>query len=82
MPSNMLYWLIVGGIAGWLTGNFMKGRGYGVVGDIVIGLVGGVIGGWLMGPLGIRSSGMVMDIVVAFIGGVVLVFLARTIRHA
>ena len=82
MPGNLLYWLIVGGIAGWLTGHFMKGRGYGVVGDIVIGLIGGVIGGWLMGPLGIRSGGMVTDIVVAFVGGVILVFVARTVRHA
>ena len=78
----MLYWLIVGGIAGWLTGHFMKGRGYGVMGDIVIGLVGGVIGGWLMGPLGIRSGGIVTDIVVAFIGAVILVFVARTVRRA
>jgi len=81
MSNSLLYSLIVGGIAGWLTGNFMKGRGYGVVGDIVIGLIGGVIGAWLMGPLGIRSSGMVTDILVAFIGGVVLVVLARTIRR-
>jgi len=78
----LLYWLIVGGIAGWLTGHFMKGRGYGVMGDIVIGLVGGVIGGWLMGPLGIRSGGIVTDIVVAFIGAVILVFVARTVRRA
>ena len=78
----MLYWLIVGGIAGWLTGHFMKGRGYGVMGDIVIGLVGGVIGGWLMGPLGIRSGGIVTDIVVAFIGAVILVVVARTVRRA
>ena len=82
MPGNLLYWLIVGGIAGWLTGHFMKGSGYGVVGDIVIGLIGGVIGGWLMGPLGIRSGGIVTDIVVAFIGAVILVFVARTVRRA
>jgi uncharacterized membrane protein YeaQ/YmgE (transglycosylase-associated protein family) len=82
MPSSLLYWLIVGGIAGWLTGHFMKGSGYGVVGDIVIGVIGGVIGGWLMGPLGIKSSGMVTDILVAFFGGVVLVFLTRTFRRS
>jgi uncharacterized membrane protein YeaQ/YmgE (transglycosylase-associated protein family) len=81
MPGNLLYWLIVGGIAGWLTGHFMKGSGYGVVGDIVIGVIGGVIGGWLMGSTGL-TGGIITDIVVAFIGGVILVFLARTIRRS
>jgi len=81
MPGNLLYWLIIGGIAGWLTGHFMKGRGYGVVGDIVIGLIGGVIGGWLMGSTG-RTGGIISDIVVAFIGAVILVFVARTVRRA
>jgi uncharacterized membrane protein YeaQ/YmgE (transglycosylase-associated protein family) len=81
MPGNLLYWLIVGGIGGWLTGHFMKGHGYGVVGDIVIGLIGGVIGGWLMGSTGL-TGGIITDVVVAFIGGVILVFVARTIRRA
>ena len=81
MPANLIYWLIVGGIAGWLTGHFMKGSGYGVVGDIVIGLIGGVIGGWLMGSMGL-TGGIITDIVVAFIGGVILVFVARTVRRS
>ena len=81
MPSSLLYWLIVGGIGGWLVGHFMKGRGYGVVGDIVIGLIGGVIGGWLMGSTGL-TGGIITDIVVAFIGGVILVVVARTVRRA
>jgi len=81
MPGNLLYWLIVGGIAGWLTGHFMKGHGYGVVGDIVIGLIGGAIGGWLMGSTGL-TGGIISDIVVAFIGGIILVFVARTVRRA
>jgi len=46
---NILIWIITGVIAGWLTGMVMKGRGYGILGDLIIGLLGGVIGGWLLG---------------------------------
>ncbi|HVH28623.1 MAG TPA: GlsB/YeaQ/YmgE family stress response membrane protein [Vicinamibacterales bacterium] len=79
----MIYSIIVGLVAGWLAGQVMKGGGYGVLMDIVLGLLGGVIGGWLFGALGIwPGAGIVGSIVVAFIGAVILVALTRMLRRA
>lgn len=79
---NILWWLIVGAIAGWLTGEFMKGSGYGLVGNIIVGIIGGLIGGWIFGALGITAGGLIGSIIVAFIGGVVLVAILNAIRRA
>jgi len=79
----MLYAILVGLIAGWLAGQVMKGGGYGIIVDILLGLVGGVIGGWLFGALGILPSGSLLgSIIVAFVGAVVLVAITRAIKHA
>jgi len=79
----MLYAILVGLIAGWLAGQVMKGGGYGILIDILLGLVGGVIGGWLFGALGIYPGGGVLgSIVVAFVGAVILVALTRAIKRA
>ncbi|MFQ5824613.1 MAG: GlsB/YeaQ/YmgE family stress response membrane protein [bacterium] len=55
---NILIWLIVGLIAGWLAGKVMRGKGFGVVGDIIVGLVGAVIGGWIFRQLGLFAVGI------------------------
>jgi uncharacterized membrane protein YeaQ/YmgE (transglycosylase-associated protein family) len=79
----VIYSIIVGLIAGWLTGQVMKGGGYGVLMDIVLGLLGGIVGGWLFGSLGIfPGGGIVGSIIVAFVGAVVLVALTRVLRRA
>jgi uncharacterized membrane protein YeaQ/YmgE (transglycosylase-associated protein family) len=79
----MIYSIIVGLIAGWLAGQVMKGGGYGVLMDIVLGLVGGIIGGWLFGALGIwPGGGIVGSILVSFVGAVILVALTRMLRRA
>ena len=79
----MLYSIIVGLIAGWLAGQVMKGGGYGILVDILLGLVGGVIGGWLFGAMGASAGGgIVGSIIVSFIGAVILVALTRAIRRA
>ena len=76
-------WIVVGLVAGWLAGQLMKGGGYGVVVDIVLGLLGGVVGGWLFGLLGLSSSGgMIGSIIVAFIGAVILVGITRVLKRA
>ena len=76
----MLYSIIVGLIAGWLAGQVMKGGGYGILVDILLGLVGGVIGGWLFGAMGASAGGGVIgSIMVSFIGAVILVALTRAI---
>jgi uncharacterized membrane protein YeaQ/YmgE (transglycosylase-associated protein family) len=80
---GFLAWIIVGLIAGWLAGQMMKGGGYGVLVDIILGLLGGLLGGWLFGQLGIWSGGgMVGSIIVAFIGAVILVGITRLIKRA
>lgn len=79
----MLYAILVGLIAGWLAGQVMKGGGYGILIDILLGLVGGVIGGWLFGALGIFPGGGVLgSIIVSFVGAVILVALTRAIKRA
>jgi uncharacterized membrane protein YeaQ/YmgE (transglycosylase-associated protein family) len=81
--DGLLYWLIVGLIAGWLAGVVMKGGGYGVLADIVLGILGGVLGGWIFSRLGIGAGGgLIGGIVVAFIGAVVLVAITRVLRRA
>jgi uncharacterized membrane protein YeaQ/YmgE (transglycosylase-associated protein family) len=82
MIANLIYWVVVGLIAGWAAGKIMKGGGYGTVMDIVLGIVGAVVGGWLMGMLGIQAGGLIGTIVVAIIGAVFLIWLSRLIKKA
>jgi len=72
--------LLVGLIAGWLAGVVMKGRGYGLIGDILLGVVGAVLGGALFGLLGVSAYGFLGRVVVAFVGSIVLVGLVRMLR--
>lgn len=80
---GLLSWIVVGLIAGWLAGKVMKGGGYGVLVDIILGIVGGIVGGWVFGMLGIApGSGMIGSIIVAFVGAVILVGITRLIKRA
>jgi uncharacterized membrane protein YeaQ/YmgE (transglycosylase-associated protein family) len=81
-PGGLIAWLVVGLVAGWLAGQFMKGGGYGVVGDIVLGVIGAFVGGFSLSALLPGSSvGLIGSIVVAFIGAVILIALARTMTR-
>jgi uncharacterized membrane protein YeaQ/YmgE (transglycosylase-associated protein family) len=80
---GLITWIIVGLIAGWLAGQVMKGGGYGVLVDIILGILGGIIGGWVFGMLGIwPGGGILAAIIVAFVGAVILVALTRLIKRA
>jgi len=80
---GFLAWIIVGLIAGWLAGQVMKGDGYGMVVDIILGLLGGVLGGWIFEKLGVcTGGGMIGSIIVAFIGAVILVGITRLLKRA
>ncbi len=80
---NFIWFILVGLIAGWLAGILMKGGGFGVLGDIIVGIVGALIGGFLFGALGVSTGGGLLGaIVVATIGAVVLIFLLRLIKRA
>jgi uncharacterized membrane protein YeaQ/YmgE (transglycosylase-associated protein family) len=79
-PGGLLIWLVVGLIAGWAAGQFMKGSGFGLIGDIVVGIIGAFIGGTLFGFLMPGATvGLLGSIVVAFIGAVVLIVLLRAL---
>ena len=79
----LVYIIIVGLIAGWATGKLMKGSGYGVPLDIVLGILGAIIGGWVLRMLGIYTTGtLIPSILVAILGAVILVLLARLIKKA
>ena len=80
--GGLLYWIIVGLIAGFLAGKVMKGGGYGVLMDIVLGMLGAIVGGWLFGMLGISTGGLIGGILVAFIGAVILIWLTRMLKKA
>lgn len=82
MLMNLIWWAVVGLIAGWAAGKIMKGGGYGVVMDIVLGIVGAVVGGWLVGMLGFQAGGFITTIVVAILGAVVLIWITRLIKKA
>jgi uncharacterized membrane protein YeaQ/YmgE (transglycosylase-associated protein family) len=80
---EFVWFLLIGLIAGWLAGQFMKGGGFGVVGDIIVGVVGALLGGFIFTKLGVSSGGgLVGSIIVAFIGAVILIFLLRLIKRA
>ena len=80
---NFLEWIVVGLIAGWLAGQVMKGGGYGVLVDIILGILGGLLGGWLFGMLGIwHGGGIIGSLIVAFIGAVILVAITRILKKA
>ena len=78
---SLIWFLLVGLIAGWLAGQVMRGGGYGVVGDMIVGVIGALIGGWLFGLLGISAGGLIGSIIMAFVGAVVLILLLRAIKR-
>jgi uncharacterized membrane protein YeaQ/YmgE (transglycosylase-associated protein family) len=82
MLTNLIWWIIVGLIAGWAAGKIMRGGGYGPLMDIVLGIVGAVVGGWLMGAIGIYAGGLIGTIVIAIIGAIFLIWLSRLLKRA
>jgi uncharacterized membrane protein YeaQ/YmgE (transglycosylase-associated protein family) len=82
MDGRGLIWLLVVGlIAGWLAGKLMKGAGFGLLGDLVVGVLGAVVGGWLFGLLGIGAWGFLGSIVMATVGALVLLYLVRLVKR-
>lgn len=80
---SFLWFLIVGLVAGWLAGKLVKGGGFGLVGDLIVGVVGAFLGGFLFSTLGVSAGGgLIGSIIVATIGAVVLLFLIRLIKRA
>jgi len=80
---NLLIFLAIGAVSGWLAGSIMRGGGFGLLGDIIVGIVGAVLGGYLFGLLGISvGAGLAGPIVTATVGAMALLFVIRLIKRA
>ena len=83
MVEGIILWLIVGAVAGWLAGKIVEGAGFGLIVDIIVGVVGAFIGGWLAGVLGIDiGGGLIGSLIVAVVGAVILLIVLRLIKRA
>jgi uncharacterized membrane protein YeaQ/YmgE (transglycosylase-associated protein family) len=79
---NILWFAIIGIVAGWLAGQIMKGRGFGLVGNLVVGVVGAIIGGQLAGAIGLGASGLLGALGIATLGAVVLLAVVSALKKA
>ena len=77
IPQSVIAWVIIGLIAGWLAGTVSRGRGFGCIADIILGMVGAILGGWIFSKLGILGGGLLFSIAAATVGAVILVAFAR-----
>jgi len=77
---NIIWFLIIGAVAGWLAGIVMKGKGAGLLINIIVGCVGAVLGGYLLGLIGISAGGLIGSLITAFVGAVVLLFIVSLIK--
>ena len=78
--TSLLIFLAIGAVAGWLAGVIMKGGGFGIVADIIIGIIGAVVGGLVFGLLGISANGLIGSIITATVGAIVLLFIVRMFK--
>ena len=78
----LIWTIVIGIIAGWLAGLIVKGRGMGVVVDLIVGIVGSLIGGFVAGLIGLAAYGLLGRLVIAVAGAVILLFLVRVIKRA
>jgi uncharacterized membrane protein YeaQ/YmgE (transglycosylase-associated protein family) len=73
--------LLIGALAGWLSGVIMKGKGFGLAGNVIVGVIGALLGGFLFNLVGITASGLVGQIVFAIAGALLFAYLLRFIKH-
>jgi uncharacterized membrane protein YeaQ/YmgE (transglycosylase-associated protein family) len=80
--ESLIVILLVGLVAGWLAGQFVRGGGFGLVGDLIVGVVGAFLGGWLLPLIGLNLTGILGAIVTATIGAVILLIILRVVKRA
>jgi len=78
---GFILWIIIGALAGWIAGQVMKGGGFGLLGNIGVGIVGSFIGGWLFDLLDISAGGFIGSLVAAVIGAIILLYVVRLVRR-
>ncbi len=84
--ESILIWILLGAVAGWIAGQIMKGRGFGTVGNIIVGILGSFVGGWLAGVIGIGGAATggfsIASVLTAVVGAVVLLFVVGLVKKA
>ena len=78
---NVVWFILIGIAAGWLAGQIMKGGGFGLLGDFIVGVIGTLLGGFLFGLLGITAGGLLGNLITATVGAIVLLALLRLIKR-
>lgn len=79
-PISLIIFLIIGAIAGWLAGQIMKGKGFGLLGNIIVGVIGAFLGSLILGLVGFASTHLIGQIISATVGAVVLLYLVRFLK--
>jgi uncharacterized membrane protein YeaQ/YmgE (transglycosylase-associated protein family) len=79
---SLLWEILIGIVAGWLAGQIVKGRGMGVIVDLIVGIIGALLGGWIFGLLGMAAYGLIGQLVVATVGAVILLLLIRLVKKS
>jgi uncharacterized membrane protein YeaQ/YmgE (transglycosylase-associated protein family) len=74
---GLIWWIVIGLVAGWIAGHLTRGRGFGCIVDVILGLIGAVLGGWIFTKLGIVAFGFFGSLAAATVGAVLLVAIAR-----
>jgi len=77
MTHSLIGWILIGLIAGWLSGKVTRGAGFGCLADVILGLIGALLGGWLFSRLGIWGGGFLFSLAAATVGAILLVAIAR-----
>ena len=81
-PETIIIWLVIGAVAGWLAGQIVKGGGFGLIGDIIVGIIGAVIAGWLLPRVGLYiGGGFIAEVINAAIGAVILLAIVRLVKR-
>ena len=81
-PETIIIWLVIGAVAGWLAGQIVKGGGFGLIGDIIVGIIGAVIAGWLLPRVGLYiGGGFIAEVINAVIGAVILLAIVRLVKR-
>lgn len=79
---DILWTIFIGIVVGWLAGLLVKGRGFGMIGDLVVGIIGALVGSWIFGALGITTTGDFSWFLMAVVGAVIFLAAVKVIRHA
>jgi len=79
---SLILFLVIGLVAGWLASRLMRGGGFGLIGDMVVGVIGAVLGGWIFGLLHIAIGGILGSLITALVGAIVLLYVLRLLKRA